>query len=162
DIADGATALKCAPPIRGRDDRERLWQGLESGAIDLIATDHSPAPPAMKALDTGDFVQAWGGIASLQLGLAATWTGAEARGLDIDRLAHWMSAAPARLAGLAGTKGALAAGRDADLVIWDPDREAVVDAATLFHRHPITPYSGMTLRGRVKTTLLRGDVVYDA
>ena len=132
------------------------------GVIDLIATDHSPSPPQMKHLDDGDFVRAWGGIASLQLGLAAVWTGAHARGLGVERVAEWMSAAPARLAGLDRVKGRIAAGYDADLVIWDPDAEAVVDAAALCHRHPVTPYNGMRLRGKVRTTILRGQVVFDA
>ena len=121
EIPDGATAFKCAPPIRERDHRERLWQALSGGDIDLIATDHSPSPPALKRLDAGDFVGAWGGIASLQLGLAAVWTGASARGVSIEPLARWLSRAPARLAGLDNVKGAIEVGCDADLVIWDPD-----------------------------------------
>jgi allantoinase len=161
EIADGATALKCAPPIRNRDHRERLWQALAAGQIDLVATDHSPAPPALKHLDDGNFIRAWGGIASLQLGLAAVWTGAAARGIRFERLAQWMSAGPATLAGLAQRKGAIAPGRDADLVIWDPDAESVVDAATLYHRHRVTPYAGLDLRGRVQTTLVRGARVFD-
>lgn len=161
DIADGATAWKCAPPIRERGHRERLWRALVAGDIDLIATDHSPAPPALKHLDDGDFVRAWGGIASLQLGLRAVWTGAADRGIPVERVAHWMAAAPAVLAGLAATKGTIAAGRDADLVLWDPDAESLVDPAALHHRHAATPYAGMRLLGRVHTTLLRGEVVYD-
>ena len=129
EIPDGATAFKCAPPIRERDHRERLWKALSDGDIDLIATDHSPAPPALKRLDAGDFVGAWGGIASLQLGLAAVWTGASARGVSIETLARWLSRAPARLAGLDGVKGAVQVGCDADLVIWDPDATATVDGA---------------------------------
>jgi allantoinase len=162
DIPDGATAFKCAPPVRESAHRDRLWHGLMDGGIDLIATDHSPSPPQLKHLDDGDFVRAWGGIASLQLGLAAVWTGAHARGLGVDRVSEWMSSAPARLAGLDRVKGRIAVGYDADLVIWDPDAEAVVDAAALFHRHPVTPYDGMRLRGQVRTTILRGHVVFDA
>jgi allantoinase len=161
EIPDGATAFKCAPPIRDADHRERLWRGLADGDIDLVATDHSPAPPAMKGLDDGDFVRAWGGIASLQLGLAAVWTGMAARDLASHRVVEWLAAAPARLAGLPGRKGTIAAGADADLVIWDPDASMVVEAARLYHRHPVTPYEGARLRGRVKTTILRGDVVFD-
>jgi allantoinase len=162
EIRDGATAFKCAPPIRARDQREGLWRGLIDGAIDLIATDHSPAPPELKRLDDGDFVQAWGGIASLQIGLPAVWSGARARGVGVERLAEWMSAAPARLAGLDRTKGRVAIGHDADLMIWDPDVEIQVDAAALHHRHPVTPYDGMRLFGQVRTTILRGEVIFDA
>jgi allantoinase len=162
EIPAGATAFKCAPPIRERDHRERLWKALGDGDIDLIATDHSPAPPDMKRQEAGDFAGAWGGIASLQLGLAAVWTAASARGVPIEALAGWLSRAPAQLAGLGTVKGALKAGHDADLVIWDPEATAVVDAARLYHRHPITPYDGLQLRGVVRTTILRGEVVFDA
>jgi allantoinase len=160
DIADGATAFKCAPPIRAGDHRERLWQALARGDIDLVATDHSPAPPALKCVSDGDFVRAWGGIASLQLGLAIVWTGASARGFAIHNLGRWMAASPARLAGLDGRKGNIAPGRDADFVIWDPDQETIVDPTTLYHRHPVTPYAGMRLRGRVVTTILRGEIIF--
>jgi allantoinase len=161
EIAKGATPFKCAPPIRERAHRERLWDGLASGRIDLIATDHSPAPAVLKHLGDGDFLRAWGGIASLQLGLSAVWTGASARLLPFDRIPAWMAAAPARLAGLARSKGAIETGLDADLVLWDPEAETTVDPSSLQHRHPITPYAGMRLRGRVRTTLVRGDVVFD-
>jgi allantoinase len=161
EIHEGATAFKCAPPIRGRRHRDGLWAALADGVIGLIATDHSPAPPAMKHLDDGDFVQAWGGIASLQLGLPIVWTGARTRGLAIDRLAEWMSAAPARLAGLDRTKGRIAIGCDADFVIWNPDASMPVDAAALQHRHHVTPYDGMRLFGQVHTTILRGDVIFE-
>jgi allantoinase len=161
EIGDGATAYKCAPPIRERDQREKLWRGLATAHVDLIGTDHSPAPPAMKRLDEGDFVNAWGGIASLQIGLSIVWTGATARGLSITDLARWMSAGPARLAGLHQFKGSIAVGRDADFVIFDPDAESIVDGAALYHRHSVTPYHGARLRGRVQKTVLRGEIVYD-
>ena len=160
-IADGATAFKCAPPIRSQAHREGLWQALADGEIDLIATDHSPAPASLKHLDDGDFLRAWGGIASLQLGLAAVWTGAAQRGFSIAWIAQAMAAAPARLAGLDARKGSIGPGRDADLVIWDPDATFTVDPRTLYHRHPITPYAGRQLRGRVVKTLVRGEIVYD-
>jgi len=161
-IRDGATAFKCAPPIRTASDRDGLWRGLMDGEIDLIASDHSPAPPDMKSLDTGDFVQAWGGIASLQLSLPAVWTGARAQGLGVDCLAEWMAAAPARLAGIDSVKGRIAVGCDADLVLFDPAAIWTVDAHQLYHRHALTPYEGMTLTGQVRTTFLRGQIVYDA
>ena len=162
DVGEGDTAFKCAPPIRERSHRERLWQALSTGDIDLVVTDHSPAPPSMKCLDSGDFSTAWGGIASLEVALPAVWTGASARGFPLDRLVGWMAAAPARLAGLAARKGAIAPGADADLAIWDPDAAFVVDAARLHHHHPVTPYAGLKLRGRVNTTILRGNIVFEA
>jgi allantoinase len=160
DIPDGATALKCAPPIRSRAHREGLWRGLADEVIDLVATDHSPAPPSLKRLDTGDFMRAWGGIASLQVGLSAVWTGASARGFSIEDVVRWMCRAPARLAGLEARKGAIAPGKDADLVVWDPDAEGTVDPAALYQRHSVTPYAGLRLRGRVVTTLVRGETVF--
>ncbi len=127
DIPDGATAFKCAPPLRERENRERLWGALACGSVQMVVSDHSPSPPAMKHLDSGDFLQAWGGISSLQITLPATWTGASARGYSLHQLAHWMCREPARLAGLA-RKGAIETGADADLVIWDPDAAFTVDA----------------------------------
>jgi allantoinase len=160
EIADGATAFKCAPPIRSRANRERLWQGLANEDIDLVATDHSPAPPALKHLDDGDFLRAWGGVASLQLGLSVVWTGAAEREIPLERMAEWLAARPATLAGLPA-KGTIAVGRDADLIVFDPDCEWTVDAKALHHRHPVTPYDGRHLRGLVLTTILRGKTVYD-
>ena len=160
DIPDGATEFKCAPAIGGRANREWLWNALLEGRIGSVVSDHSPCPPALKARDGGDFLAAWGGIASLQLGLSAVWTGASERRVPLERLAEWMSAAPARLAGLDGRKGAIAAGYDADLVIFAPEETFVVDGAALRHRHPLTPYQGLRLAGRVEAAYLRGIEVY--
>jgi allantoinase len=160
EVPDGATAFKCAPPIRGAGNRDRLWTALADGTLTLVASDHSPTTPERKLLEAGDLVRAWGGIASLQLGLAAVWTHAWPRGHIPEDVVHWMSTAPARLVGL-DRKGALAPGHDADVVIWDPDRAWVVAGAALEHRHPVTPYHGVRLRGRVVTTWVRGQMVYD-
>ncbi len=160
-IADGATAFKCAPPIRPRINRERLWQALEDGDIDLIATDHSPCLPEMKTRGDGSFLEAWGGIASLQLALPVVWTEARRRGLAITSIARWMSGQPAKLAGLDHCKGAIKVGHDADLVVFDPDASSLVDPKLLQHRHPITPYAGETLYGVAETTFVRGERVYD-
>jgi allantoinase len=161
EIADGATEFKCAPPIRARENREKLWGGLADATIDFIATDHSPCPPAMKLPDEGDFLRAWGGIASLQLSLPAVWTQARSRGYSVTRVAGWLCGAPARLAGLGGRKGAIAVGCDADFAIWNPDATFRVDAARLHHRHKVTPYAGMELAGAVETTFLRGRKIFE-
>ena len=158
-IPDGATEYKCAPPIRDEAERDALWEALIAGDIDLIASDHSPCPPEMKETE-GDFFSAWGGISSLQLSLSATWTGARARGLKPDRIAQWMSAAPARLAGLQGRKGALAPGYDADIVLWDPDARFVVNPAELLHRHKVTPYARRELFGKVSATYVGGRRIF--
>jgi allantoinase len=160
EIPDGGVAFKCAPPVRSRENRERLWEALREGLLDLVASDHSPCPPGMKKIATGDFREAWGGIASLQVSLPAVWTGARERGFTISDVAEWMCAAPARLAGLTGRKGALAPGYDADLVVWDPEASFEVDPARLRHRHKITPYAGRTLHGVVRRTLARGEDVF--
>jgi allantoinase len=160
-IPDGATVFKCAPPIREKAQRETLWRSLVTGDLDLVATDHSPCPPALKNPGTGDFTTAWGGIASLELSLAVVWTAARDRGVSLDRLAQWMSAAPARLAGLADRKGAIAVGHDADLIAFDPDHRWAVVAEDLHQRHPVTPYAGHTLTGRVTRTWLAGEPVWD-
>lgn len=161
DIPDGATAFKCAPPIREAENRERLWDGLARGVLDQIVSDHSPCAPGLKRLEEGDFAAAWGGIAGLQLGLPVAWTNARARGHDVAAVARWMCEVPARLAGLADRKGRIAAGLDADLVAWDPDAALAVDPAALHHRHPVTPYAGARLRGVVHTTWSRGAIVFD-
>ena len=160
EIADGATEYKCAPPIRGRDERDGLWRALLDGDLALVASDHSPCPPELKEAGRGDFFAAWGGIASLQLALPAVWTGARARGAGVERLAEWMCAAPARLAGLGTRRGALAAGLDADLVVWSPEATFEVDPARLLHRHPVTPYAGRTLSGVVRATYVAGRRVH--
>ncbi|MEO5821519.1 MAG: allantoinase AllB [Vicinamibacteraceae bacterium] len=160
-IPDGATQFKCAPPIRDRENRDALWAALFEGVIDAIVSDHSPCPPAMKLAERGDFMAAWGGIASLQHGLSVVWTEAARRGARLDQLSAWMSTAPARLAGRQRSKGRLATGYDADLVVWDPDESFTVSADGLFYRHPISPYVGAALRGRVHRTFLRGHEVYD-
>lgn len=157
EIPDGAVEHKCAPPIRSTENRESLWEALEDGLIDLIASDHSPSPPERK---TGGFRDAWGGIASLQLALPAVWTGACERGIPLRHLARWMSRNPARLAGLGRSKGAILPGFDADLVIWEPETELRVEPGRLQHRHKLTPYAGRTLRGVVRRTLVRGETVY--
>ena len=160
EIPDGATLLKCAPPIRSRDNREKLWQGLKDGIIDLVATDHSPCPPAMKQLDEGSFKTAWGGISGLSLALPVIWTEASRRGFTLTDVTRWMSGQPARLAGCSARKGRIAEGFDADFVIFEPEAEFVVTADRLHYRHPVSPYLGEKLRGVVKATYLRGQCVF--
>jgi allantoinase len=160
-VPEGATEFKCCPPVRDSVNREALWRGLEAGVIDCVVSDHSPCLPELKQAGSGDFGAAWGGIASLQLGLSTVWTVARRRGRALDDVVRWMAAAPAALAGLAA-KGRLAVGCDADLVAFDPDAEYVVDPARLQHRHPVTPYAGRTLTGRVRQTWLRGTALLDA
>ena len=155
DVPDGGTDYKCCPPIREDAERDRLWDGLRDGDVDLVVTDHSPCTPELKRLDTGDFGQAWGGIASLQVGLAAVWTEARLRGFGLADVVRWMSTAPADLVGLRA-KGRLAVGADADLCVLAPDERFVVDPAALHHRNPVTPYAGRRLSGVVRSTWLRG------
>ena len=160
-IPDGATCFKCAPPIRSHANREALWQGLFGGVIDFVITDHSPCAPGLKLAERGDFMDAWGGIASLSLGLPAIWTEAARRGATLAELARWMSARPAAFAGLSGKKGWIAAGYDADFVVWDPDATFTVTPERLFFRHPISPYLGRELRGVVHQTWLGGRKIFD-
>jgi allantoinase len=161
DIPERATQFKCAPPLRERENRERLWAALREGTIDMIVTDHSPCPPERKRQDTGDFLDAWGGISSLQLSLPAVWTEAKRRGFSLTHLARWLCEAPACLAGLAHRKGTIAPGRDADLAIWNPDTGFTVNPEQLHHRHKLTPYAGRNLMGIVECTFLRGVKIYE-
>jgi allantoinase len=166
EIPDGATEFKCAPPIRGRANREELWRGLESGLIDLVTTDHSPCPPELKLREEGLWNRAWGGIASLGLALPVMNTALAQRGFAVEaamvRLGAWMGAGPAKLAGLAGRKGALKAGADADFVVFDPEAAWTVKEPDLHFRHKLSPYPGYELRGRVEETWLRGERIFSA
>ena len=161
EIPDGATEYKCAPPIRESHEREALWRALIAGDIDLVASDHSPCPPALKGTD-GDFFGAWGGIASLQFSLASVWTGAHKRGVAPEQLAEWMSRGPAQLIGLGGRKGAIADGYDADIFLWNPDVDETVTTNMIMHRHKVTPYLGRRLHGRVEETFVGGRSVYSS
>jgi allantoinase len=161
EIPDGATPYKCAPPIRERDNREQLWAALGEGLVSLVVSDHSPCTPELKKMEAGDFAEAWGGIASLQLGLPVIWTDARRRGRSLVDLAAWMCEGPARLAQL-DRKGSIAAGKDADLVIWDPDGRVEIAPAMIEHRHKVTPYAGEVLSGAVRSTWVRGRRVFEA
>jgi len=154
-VADGATELKCCPPIREAANREALWTALAAGEIDFVVSDHSPCTPDLKQRGGGDFGSAWGGIASVQLGLPAVWTGARARGLALTDVVRWMATAPADRVGLAH-KGRIAVGADADLVRFAPDEEFTVDVAALLHRNPVSAYAGRRLAGVVRESWLRG------
>ncbi|HUC24785.1 MAG TPA: allantoinase AllB [Streptosporangiaceae bacterium] len=158
-VPAGATEFKCCPPIRERDNSERLWAGLQAGVIDCVVSDHSPCPPELKVPRAGDFARAWGGIASLQLSLPVVWSYGRERGCELADLARWMAAFPAQLAGLAD-KGRIAVGCDADLVAFAPDASFVVEAAMLAHRHKLTPYAGRRLTGVVRRTWLRGREIF--
>jgi allantoinase len=161
EVPDKETAFKCCPPIRESENREKLWAALIDGTIEMIVSDHSPAPPEMKCMETGDFLQAWGGISSLQLRLPIVWTMMRERGLSINQLAEWTAQVPARLVRLDKRKGAIEAGRDADIVIWDTDTSFTVEPSALHHKHKLTPYSGRTLYGVVEATYLRGEKIYE-
>jgi len=159
DVPRGDTSWKCAPPIRPNANRELLWKALDEGVLDFVVTDHSPCIPGLKRLDTGSFLDAWGGIASLQLGLASVSTEARRRGFGWDRISEWMSRGPAKLLGHGG--GQLAVGQRADVIAVDPEADFLVDGGTLAHRHPLTPYQGMALKSRVRHTWLRGHHIVD-
>ena len=159
-IPDGQTLFKCAPPVRGRENREELWQGLREGAIDLVATDHSPCPPEMKRLDEQNFRTAWGGISSLSLALPVMWTEANGRGFTLIDIARWMAEGPARLAGCESHKGRIAKDFDADFVVFEPEAEFIATEDRLFYRHRVSPYLGEKLCGVVKATYLRGECVF--
>ncbi len=159
DVPEGATEFKCSPPIRERENREKLWKALENGLIDFVVSDHSPCSPELKLQGEGDFARAWGGISSVQLGLPAVWTEASQREISLARVAAWMSEKPAAFAGLA-SKGLIAPGRDADFTLFDPDGVTAVEPSMLRHRHKLTPYLRRKLRGRVRSVYLRGERAY--
>lgn len=161
EVPDGATEFKCCPPIRERENREALWDALDEGVLDMIVSDHSPCPPELKRRETGDFLAAWGGIASLQLRLPVVWTEARARGFSMERMVEWLAAAPARLVRLDGRKGAIRVGCDADLVVFRSEATQHVEPEMLHHRHALTPYAGRALSGVVEATYLRGVKIFE-
>lgn len=154
DIPDGATQFKCCPPIREHDNRDRLWAGLEDGVIRTVVSDHSPCTEDLKRFDSGDFGEAWGGIAGLQLGLPAVWTEARERGHSLADVVRWMGEGPADQVGLTD-RGRIAVGATADLVVFAPDESFTVDVASLRHKNPVSAYAGRTLTGAVRQTWLR-------
>ncbi|MFE0748390.1 allantoinase AllB [Gordonia sp. NPDC058843] len=158
EVPNGATAFKCCPPIREAGNRELLWEGLLAGTIDCIVSDHSPSTVDLKDPENGDFGVAWGGVASLQLGLSLIWSEAKKRGIDLPQVIEWMASKPADLAGLP-TKGRIALGCDADFAIFEPESAQIVDVNRLHHKNPVSPYDGRALAGVVKGTWVRGQKV---
>lgn len=159
-IPDGDTRYKCAPPIRKRANNEKLWKALLDGTLDFIASDHSPAPPERKEVESGNLKKAWGGIAGLQFSLPLIWTEAKKRNIPLNLVAKWLCESPTKLAGLETSKGKIAVGIDADLVIWNPEAAILIEETGIYHRHKITPYIGMTLKGNVELTLVGGKMAY--
>lgn len=160
-IKDGQTQFKCAPPIREKVNNERLWQALKEGIIDFVATDHSPSPPEMKEMESGDFTKAWGGISSIQFALPALWTAGKKHDCSLNDVARWLSEKPAVLPGLENRKGKIQKGYDADFVVWDPEKEFTVTKESIYHRHKITPYLDETLYGVVEQTWIGGKKTFD-
>jgi allantoinase len=161
EIRDGQTQFKCAPPIREKENNERLWQALKDGIVDFVATDHSPAPPELKESESGDFSKAWGGISSVQLALPVLWTAAKKHNCSLNDIAKWLCETPAEFIGKRHSKGKIAIGCDADLVGWNSEESFIVTPEQLHHKHKITPYMHENLYGVVEQTWLSGVKVYD-
>jgi allantoinase len=161
EITDGDPRFKCAPPIRERENREKLWDALMNGTIDFIVSDHSPCIPSLKFLHEGDLQKAWGGISSMQFVLPSIWTQAKTRGITIQQVATWLCVRPAELLGLQNHKGSIVVGHDADFVVWNPEAQTNIEAGMIQHRHKVTPYDGMQLMGKVEKTYVRGQVVFE-
>jgi len=159
-IPNGDTRFKCAPPIRSAENRDLLWAGMLAGKFDILSTDHSPAPPSLKKMEQGDFLGAWGGISGLQYALPGTWHGMQARGMSASQLARLWSTAPARLLGISNVTGEISPGKRADIVVWDQNQLADSSSEGLYHKHKVTPYSGMEMHGRVLATFVAGQQVF--
>lgn len=155
DIPDGATAFKCVPPIREGANQDILWEGLLNGTLHDVVSDHSPSTIELKDLEGGDFGKAWGGVSSVQLGLALVWSEARRRGVGLERVIGWMSSGPAARVGLRH-KGRLEVGFDADLAVFAPEETFTVDVEELHHRNRVSPYQGKQLTGKVRRTFVRG------
>jgi allantoinase len=161
EIKDGQTQFKCAPPIREKENNEKLWQALKNGIIDFVATDHSPATPVLKELQSGDFMKAWGGIASIQFALPVLWTAAKKRGCTLNDIAKWLCENPAKLISKQNSKGKIAKGYDADLIVWDEKKSFHVTENIIEHKHKMTPYLNEELFGVVEKTYLSGENIFD-
>ncbi|KAK2163624.1 hypothetical protein LSH36_76g02020 [Paralvinella palmiformis] len=161
DIPDGATEYKCCPPIRSKENQRRLWEAVRSGLIDMVVSDHSPCTADLKLLDKGDFMKAWGGIASVQFGLPLFWTGCKQYDLNLSHVITCLCEAPAKLAGLQKRKGQIAVGMDADFVIWNPDDYTTIDTNSIYHKNKVTPFLNKKYNGKVLKTFVRGSLVYE-
>jgi allantoinase len=161
EIPDGATALKCAPPIREKENNDQLWNALKAGVIDFVATDHSPATPNLKEIESGNFMKAWGGIASIQFALPVLWTAAKKRNCTFSDMAKWLCENPAKLVGLQNSKGKIAKGFDADLIIVNDEQSFIVTEQIIHHKHKVTPYLNEELFGMVTHTFLAGEKVFE-
>ncbi|MFZ1527585.1 MAG: allantoinase AllB [Ferruginibacter sp.] len=158
EIPDANTLYKCAPPIREKANNAVLKNAYRLGILDFIASDHSPAPPGIKELETGDFLKAWGGIAGLQFLLSASWTSLKEQ-LSLSEFIPYLTARPAAFLGL-DNKGTIAEGKDADMLIWQPEESFMAEEKDIFHKHKASPYTGKKLYGKVLTTIVNGNIVY--
>lgn len=161
EIPNGNTLFKCAPPIREKENNEKLWKALKTGLIDFVVTDHSPATPDLKKIDSGNLKEAWGGIASIQFALPVVWTAGQKRNLELNKLASLMSENVAKFIGFGSTKGQLKIGYDADIVVWNPEESFIVKSNDIHYRHKISPYVGEELKGVVKQTYIAGKKVFE-
>ncbi|HXD93730.1 MAG TPA: amidohydrolase family protein, partial [Bacteroidia bacterium] len=161
EIPNGNTLFKCAPPIRERANNEKLWQALKTNLIDFVVTDHSPATPDLKKIETGNLKEAWGGIASIQFSLPVVFTAAQKHGLGVADVAALMSEHVAKFIGFQNSKGQLKKGYDADIVVWNPTEKFTVQSTDIHYRHKISPYVGQTLNGVVKQTYIAGKKVFE-
>ncbi|MEO8447908.1 MAG: allantoinase AllB, partial [bacterium] len=160
-IDDNDTRFKCTPPIRENENREKLWEAVEDGLIDLIVSDHSPCDPDLKFIEEGDCEKAWGGVSSLQLGLSVVWTEAVKRKISIEKISKLMSSNTSAFIGMNQSKGKIENGFDADLVIFDPTEKFTVEKNLLYHKHRVTPYIGCELTGKVIATYLNGEKIFE-
>ena len=159
EIEEGQTLFKSAPPIRELAHNTALKNALKKGVLDFIASDHSPAPPDLKGMDSGDFKKAWGGIAGLQFLLPASWTALK-NDLSLEAFIPLITEQPARFLGLEQQKGKISEGFDADLTAWDPETSFEVKEGAIFHKHKISPYVSQSLLGRVEQTWVGGIPVF--
>lgn len=161
DVKDGQTQFKCAPPIREKENNDKLWQALKDGLIDFVATDHSPSTPSLKEIESGDFMKAWGGIASIQFALPVLWSAAKKRNCTFSDISKWLCENPAKLIGKQNSKGKIEKGFDADLIVVDDEKAFIVDETLCHHKHKISPYMGEKLHGVIEQTYIAGKKVFE-
>lgn len=161
DFEEIGPALKCTPPIRPASNRKALWEKVLSGSVDLIASDYAACPADFKTRGENDIWQAWAGINGIQVMLPAVWTSGAPRGLKPELMAQLLATNPARIFGFYPQKGTIQIGSDADIILFDPNKNWVLSSDMLFSRYKISPYIGRHFNGSIVSTILRGQIIYE-
>ena len=157
-IPDAQSVYKCAPPIREKANNDLLRQAFQNDTLDFITTDHSPASPSVKEIETGDLKRAWGGIAGLQFLLPASWTALK-ENISLEEFIPLLTSEPAKFIN-EKNRGEIKVGNYADLVVWNSEEKKIISEEDILFRHKISPYIGEVLFGTIQQTIVNGETVF--